>query len=93
MTKEDKTKSENTKKNKKGLSSFHLEADRCSVGMCMVISGVVGISQLSDEIVSLKSHGGRLDISGKRLKICVFENSTVEIKGRIEEAKFLYGKG
>ena len=75
------------------FSSFHFEADRCSVGMCMVISGVVGISQLSDEIVSLKSHGGRLDISGKRLKICVFENSTVEIKGRIEEAKFLYGKG
>ena len=77
----------------KPFSTFHLEADRCSCGMCMTFSGVVGISELSEIQVELKSHGGRVHISGKRLKICVFENNTVEIKGKIEGVTFVYGKG
>lgn len=86
---------ENNKKDRvpqKPFSTFHLEADRCSVGMCAVVSGVVGISELSEEAVLLKSHGGRISIKGKRLRICIFENNTVEVKGKIEEVGFVYGK-
>ena len=77
---------------KKPFSEFHIEADRCSAGLCMYVSGVVGISELSDEAVLLKSHGGRVSVKGKRIKICVFENNTVEVKGKIEEVSFVYGK-
>jgi hypothetical protein len=86
---------ENNKKDRipqKPFSTFHLEADRCSSGMCTFISCVVGISELSEEAVLLKSHSGRISIKGKRLRICIFENNTVEVKGKIEEVGFVYGK-
>ena len=77
----------------RAFSQFHLEADRCSAGMCMTLSGVVALTELSDESVTLKSHGGCVNVRGKRLKICVFENKTVEIKGKVAEVAFVYGKG
>ncbi len=74
------------------LSSFHIEADRCSEGMRFFISGIIGIGEYSDESLELLSHGGRVKIFGSRLKICIFENKTVEIRGKISEVVFTYGK-
>ena len=92
MTKEDKTKSENTKKNKKGLSSFHLEADRSRQGLSVVLSGIIGISDFSDSFIDLKGHGGRVSVHGKKLFISLYENGSVEIVGRVEEIVFKYGR-
>lgn len=75
------------------VSSFHLEADRCTEGIKMFVSGVIGIGGYSAEEIFLRSHACRLRICGKRLKICVYENNTVEVLGRIEETEYIYGKG
>lgn len=90
---------ENGKKNKRdpaiipaGLSSFHMEADRTARGMSLVLCGIIGISDFSDNLVVLLSHGGRISVSGRRLFIGVFEGGSVEIVGRVEEINFKYGK-
>ncbi len=75
------------------FSSFHLEADRCSAGMRIFVTGIVGIGDYSEEKLEIKSHSGRMWIEGKRLKICIFENNSAEIQGRIENMRFFYGKG
>lgn len=75
-----------------GLSSFHLEADRSTKGMSVILSGVIGISDFSDSTIHLLTHGGRIIVSGKKLFICVYENSTVEIVGKVEGVVFKYGK-
>ena len=74
------------------LSSFHIEADRCSSGIKMFVSGVVGISEYCAENIMLKSHCCKMMIFGKRLKICVYENNTVEVVGKIGGIEFIYGK-
>lgn len=74
------------------ISKFHIEADRTSKGMSILISGIVAISELTPEAVCLKSHSGRIDLDGKRMTLSVFENGTVEVVGRIESLRFTYGK-
>ncbi len=74
------------------VSKFHLEADRTPRGMGMFISGVIGISEFSDESITLLSHTGRIFIEGRRLSLAVYEGGTVEIKGKIECVRFGYGK-
>ena len=92
MTEEAKTKSDVIKEMPRGLSSFHLEADRSRAGLSVVLSGIVGISDFSDSFIHLKGHGGRISVHGKKLFISVYENGSVEIVGRVEEIVFKYGK-
>ena len=75
-----------------GLSGFHLEVDRSRAGLAIVLSGIIGISDFSDNYIHLKGHGGRISVHGKRLFINVYENSSVEIVGKVEEIVFKYGK-
>lgn len=74
------------------LSPFHLEADRSSKGMCLILGGIIGISDFSDSFILMLSHGGRILVNGKNLFISVYENNTVEIQGKVEEIIFKYGK-
>ncbi len=74
------------------LSSFHLEADRSSKGMSLMLSGIIGISDFSDSFILMLSHGGRILVNGKNLFIGVYENNTVEIQGKVEGIVFKYGK-
>ena len=92
MTEEIKTADKALKEKTKGLSSFHLEADRSRSGLSVVLSGIVGISDFSDSFIHLKGHGGRISVHGKRLFISVYENGSVEIVGRVEEIVFKYGR-
>ena len=74
------------------LSSFHMEADRSSGGMTLVLSGIIGISDFSDSYIHLLSHSARINVKGSSLFIRVYENSRIEIVGRIEGIVFNYGK-
>ncbi len=74
------------------LSTFRLEANRSAKGMTLLLSGIIGISDFSEERVVLLSHGGRITINGKRLFINIYENNSVEILGKAEEISFRYGK-
>ncbi len=75
------------------FSSFRIEADRVAEGMRIFVSGIVGVGSYSLEEIELKSHGGRVKISGSRLKMCLLENKTVEIRGKVADMVFSYGKG
>ena len=75
-----------------GFSAFHLEADRSTKGMAIVLSGIIGVSDFSDNSIGLRSHGGRIVVNGEKLFINVYENNSVEIVGRVEEIVFKYGK-
>ena len=74
------------------LSSFHLEANRSGGGMSLILSGIVGVSDFSDELITLLSHGGRICVSGSKLFICLYENNSIEIEGRVKDITFIYGK-
>ena len=70
------------------LSSFHLEADRSSLGFRITVSGIIGINDFTNECVLLSSHAGRIRIFGKNLNLEIYENKIVEISGLIEEIGF-----
>lgn len=92
MTHKDKTQTSVYSKISSALSSFHLEADRSTKGMSVILSGVIGISDFSDSSIHLLSHGGRIVVNGQKLFICVYENNSVEIVGKVEGVIFKYGK-
>ena len=84
--------SNNNNKGARGLSSFHMEASRCRSGLSIILSGIIGISDFSDDFIYLKGHGGRIIVQGKKLFINVYENENVEIVGKVEGISFKYGK-
>ena len=92
MTKKNKMNNEKGIAPPRGFSSFHMEADRSSRGMTLVLCGIIGISDFSDSCILLKSHSGRILVSGKRLHINVYEGGSAEIVGRVEGIEFKYGK-
>lgn len=74
------------------LSKFTLEANKINRGMSIFVGGIVGINDFSEESILLKSHGCRVKIVGKRLSLKIYENSSVEVNGRVESINFAYGK-
>ena len=74
------------------VSGFHLDASRSYGGMTLIFDGIIGIEDFSLEKVELRSHDGRVFVSGKRLKVSIFENKAVELSGRVEGVAFGYGK-
>lgn len=92
MTNKEKTTPSAYSKIAAALSSFHMEADRSTKGMSVILSGVIGISNFSDSSIHLLSHGGRIVVNGQKLFICVYENNSVEIVGKVEGVVFKYGK-
>ena len=71
---------------------FYLSCERCIGGLSLLVGGIIGVSELTDGRTELLSHSGRIIVSGKDLKLTVFENKSIEIKGRIEGINFAYGK-
>ena len=88
------TKKENGRQNStvKPSASFHLEADRCSRGISLMLSGIIGVSEFSDSVIQLQSHGGRIILSGSRMAISVYDGGCVEVLGKVEAIQFKYGK-
>jgi len=91
MMKKEKTKEKITG-TPSALSSFHMEADRSVKGMTLFISGIIGISDFTDECIMLMSHGGRITVEGRSLQLCIYENNTASISGKVEDIRFTYGK-
>ncbi len=71
---------------------FYIEACRTAAGMSMVISGIIGVSDYCEENIELLSHGGRIIIVGKFIKLKLLELNSVEIVGKIIGVNFKYGK-
>lgn len=75
-----------------GASSLELEVRKSRAGAVMLISGVIGVGELSDREIMVLSHSGRLIIRGERLAISTLERRSLEIYGRVTEVVFGYGK-
>lgn len=73
-------------------SSLHVEIKKSSRGLIAVISGVIAISEYTEDTVELLSHSGRISFMGDSMEISVLEGRIVEIYGRISEVRFSYGK-
>lgn len=73
-------------------SSFHIEMKKSSHGAVAVITGVMSISEYTDESIELVAHSGRLWLLGESLGISVLEGRVVEIYGKITEVRLGYGK-
>lgn len=58
----------------------------------LTVTGVIAVSSLSDSDISLASHSGRVEISGKGLLLSVFENGALEISGQVTDVRLGYGK-
>ena len=71
------------------VPSFRIEVDGRGKYMRVLMSGVVGICELSDESIKLLTRYESLKIIGRRLSVSVFEGNTVEISGEVESI----GKG
>lgn len=71
---------------------FYLACERVSGGVSVIVGGVMCVTDFSPEAVMLAGHTGRISVFGRGLAMSVFENKSIEIKGRVEEIKFAYGK-
>ncbi len=67
---------------------FHIEATRTGKILNTVITGVISVAEFSENKILLLTHGGRMFISGTCLIMSIFENQTVEIKGKAENIGF-----
>ncbi len=75
----------NTEFNKKTPIPFFLELSRSGKNSDIVVGGVIGVLEFSDENALLSTYSGRINISGEKLNVTIFENKTVQIQGKIKE--------
>ena len=69
---------------------FCLEATRVGRKIAMSISGIICISDYSEELILLKTQGGKIRLCGEKLTLKVCEGNTAEISGRVREIGFDY---
>jgi hypothetical protein len=64
-------------------SPLHVEIDRTSGGIAVLVAGVRAIRELTDTTALLRLKGGYLRISGVDVTVTVYENRTVEVLGGV----------
>ena len=79
-------------KTRAAMSDFHIDANPCETGLAVTIGGVKRVSEISDNLIEMKTSHGALRIFGSLLSVSVFLAKTIEVKGKIEKMEFLYGK-
>ena len=75
-----------------GMSSVSFELKKNAREAVAIIGGIVSINGYNREELELLSHSGRIRISGERLTLSVLEGRTLEVRGRVKEVTFSYGK-
>lgn len=68
-----------------GLSSFYLELHKSGKNCDVVIGGVIGVLEFSEECALLSTYSGKINFFGEKLNVTVFENKTVQISGKIHK--------
>ncbi len=76
-----------------GTSGLSIEVKKSRLGAVMLVSGVISVTELSDEAVTALSHSGRVFIFGKRLTVSALENRTLAVYGKILGIEMSYGRG
>ena len=71
---------------------FHMEMDSGLGGATLLVLGVRRIEEYSGERLVLQIAGAKMHLVGIGLCLSVFDNKTVEVRGRLLEVKFSYGR-
>lgn len=71
-----------------GLPTFRIDVEGRMPRSSVVLYGILGISELADDRISLFTSRDVIVISGNMLKIGIFEVKRVEICGHIEKLEF-----
>ncbi len=87
-----KKKEERDDTKRKCAPRFHMEAESGIFGMSVQIIAVRHIEEYCREKITLKIPGGRMDLLGQGLYLTVFENKTVEVRGKLSEVCFSYDR-
>lgn len=87
MTRKDKSQKEHISAEKIN-PHFRIEADGKFKNLSLSISGCVSISEFSEEKIVVFTRREEITFNGKKLKITLFEDKTVEIIGKIDSLFF-----
>ena len=68
---------------------FHVEIDKRGRDVVTCVGGVQSILDFNTESALLKVRGGRILIRGRDLSVVIYENSGVEIIGRVDTVGIL----
>ena len=91
-----------TEKNKKAalragvgaaMPSYRIEADGGLGFLTLAVFGVVGIGELSDEKIKLITKRESITVTGKVLRVSIFERNSLELVGKIENISLGGGRG
>lgn len=74
------------------VSDFNIEITRSTRGVSVVISGAIGIFELTDSQIGVLTHKARVTVLGSKLSLVVYEGRALEISGRVEDIQLKYGK-
>ena len=77
---------------KKSLRSFKLSAEATVGGVRLELTDCIGIREFCDSGVILVTKRGRIEISGDKLSVTLYENHTVELFGSITDIKLCIPK-
>ena len=71
------------------LAPFRVEIDRVGRTLSILIGGATAIEEFSDVCAAVKAGGYRVEISGNKLSLGVYEGGAVEIIGGILNVGFI----
>ena len=69
-----------------------LELTRVRGRAVLFADGVIGIFEVGECKISLRTHSGHISVSGRKLVLATFEGRRVGIYGRIEGVELGYGR-
>ncbi len=67
---------------------FHLEADGRGKGVSVLISGVVGVRELSESEISVVTRSESFTVKGELLSVSVLESNRIRLSGILDSISF-----
>ena len=74
------------------LGALDIEIKKGARSSTLAVVGVISISELSSEEISLITHRGRISVRGSSLVLIIYDSGIAEVEGRIEGVELGYGR-
>lgn len=75
-----------------GLGSLYIEIRKSRLGASLLLSGVLALDEISDTLITVLSHSGRIFLRGERLSATALEGRTLTVYGKITGVELGYAK-
>lgn len=67
---------------------YHIEGDVVGDRASFIVSGVIGVSEMSDNVIKILTRSGSVTMTGSKLNIVVYEFKCLHISGKIDNIIF-----